>query len=91
MLQLALIRWSGGLRDAEKEARASRIDLTMLIIFASMYASMLFIGLCVCLNNIENIYDIYDIEECQQNQVREAPIWAFIGLYGNITKCNTLL
>ena len=50
MLQLALIRWSGGLRDAEKEARASRIDLTMLILFASMYALFNAVYWPVCLS-----------------------------------------
>ena len=41
MFQLTLVRMAlcgGGLRDVEKEARAWKIDLSMLVIFVSMYA-----------------------------------------------------
>ena len=41
----------GGQRDAEKEARAWRIDLSMLIFFVSMYALFNAVYWPVCLSN----------------------------------------
>ena len=85
MLQLALIRWSGGLREAEKEARASRIDLTMLILFSSMYALFNAVYWPVCLS--KQYWKHNDIEEYQQNQVREAPLFAYLETSLNATDC----
>ena len=53
MFQLTLVRMAlcgGGLRDVEKEARAWRIDLSMLVIFVSMYALFNAVYWPVCLS-----------------------------------------
>lgn len=54
MFQLTLVRMAQcgtGLRDAEKEARAWRVDLGMLILFVSLYALFNAIYWPVCLSN----------------------------------------
>ena len=51
MLQLALIRMDEGvLRDVEKDARAWKIDRSMLLLFASLYILFNLVYWPVCLS-----------------------------------------
>ena len=51
MLQLSLIRMDEGvMRDVEKDARAWKIDRSMLLLFASLYILFNFVYWPVCLS-----------------------------------------